>query len=550
MTRYQSHTFEIPQETITIAQAAYPHGNVYMLLRDKLGPLFDDVEFAELFSWQGQSGMSPGLLAMVTVMQYMEGLTDRQTADAVRGRIDWKYALGLAMTDSGFDYSILSGFRGRLLDGGKEAVLFNNILDKLHAHNLLSGKKQQRTDSTHVLAAVRNLNRLACVGETLRRVLDDLARVAPKWLLKQVTPDWFDRYSARFEIYRLPEQKAKQETLQLQIGQDGAALLDTIYSSDAPNWLRELPSVEIMCRIWLQQYYVEDGTLKWREQNNLPPFKKLIISPDDIEARNRTKRDTNWSGYAVHLTETHAENAPHIITHVETTPATTADAEMTGIIHRALADKSLLPDEHLVDTAYVSIDHLLESQREYQINLFGPMGGGGSWQAKAGKGFDVSRFTVDWEKRTLTCPEGQVSQNWHQRHEKYGHAYWEIRFEPAACRICPHLSECTRSKRGVRTVCIRPQVEYETLKTVRERQTTQSFKDKYKKRAGIEGTISQGVRTFGLRRSRYIGLAKTRLQHLVTAAAMNLTRVVAWWRNGEAGLPPYGSPFAKLALIA
>jgi transposase len=296
----------------------------------------------------------------------------------------------------------------------------------------------------------------------------------------------------------------------------------------------------------MQQYYVEAGELKWRDKNNLPPFKALILSPDDIDARNRTKRETNWSGYAVHLTETYAEGAPHIITNVETTPATTADVEMTGIIHQALADKGLLPDEHLVDTAYVSVDHLLQSQRD-NIDLIGPVAGGGSWQEKTGQGFDVSYFVVDWEKRTLTCPQGKVSRNWHLRREKYGHDYWEMRFNPADCQACPHLRDCTRSKRGVRSVSIRPQSEYETLQSARDRQHTKEFKDTYKKRAGIEGTISQGCRAFALRRSRYLGLAKTCLQHLAIGAAMNLTRVASWWQNGETILPPYRSPFAKLA---
>lgn len=163
--------------------------------------------------------------------------------------------------------------------------------------------------------------------------------------------------------------------MQLQIGRDGAYLLDAVYSNDAPRWVHELPSVGGMCRIWIQQYYVEAGQLKWRNHNNLPPFKKLIVSPDDIDVRSRTKRETNWSGYTVHLTETYAEDAPHIITHIETTPATTADVEMTGVIHEALAAKDLLPDEHLVDTAYVSVDHLLESRRD-NIDLIGPASGG------------------------------------------------------------------------------------------------------------------------------------------------------------------------------
>jgi transposase len=548
MSLYQPHDFEIPEETRRVAQAAFPKGNVYMTMRDKLGPLFNDADFAALFDWRGQSGVSPALLAMVTLMQYMEGLTDRQAAESTRSRIDWKYNLGLLLTYSGFDYSILSPFRDRLLEGSQEALLFDQVLERLNDQGLLKGSRQQRTDSTHVLAAIRRLNRLECVGESLRRLLDDLARVAPDWLLTQVTPDWFDRYGARFEAYRLPEKQAEREALQAQIGQDGSYLLTAIYSDQAPGWLRELPAVEVMRRVWIQQYYVEEGQIKWRDDKNLPPHKLLIISPDDIEARNRTKRETNWNGYAVHLTETCAANTLNLITHVETTPATTADIEVTDTIHQALIAKKLRPEEHFVDSAYVAVDQLLHSQQD-QIDLIGPISGGGSWQAKSGQGFDVSCFVVDWESHTVTCPQGKTSQTWHSRREKYGHEYIEFRFSPSDCRACAHRPECTKSKRGVRTIHLRPQVEYEMIQTARTRQETQEFKTKYKKRAGIEGTISQGTRAFDLRRSRYLGLAKTRLQHLATAAAMNLTRVVSWFMTKKLRTLPYCSPFAALAPI-
>ena len=220
---------------------------------------------------------------------------------------------------------------------------------------------------------------------------------------------------------------------------------------------------------------------------------------------------------------------------------------MTGLIHQSLAAKDLLPDEHLVDTAYISVDHLLTSQHDHNIDLIGPVGGGGSWQAKANKGFDVSCFAVDWESQTVTCPAGNLSQTWQPRQEKHGHHYFEIRFNPADCQPCPHLSDCTRSKRGVRVVSLRPQAEYETLKAARDRQKTAPFKVKYKKRAGIEGTISQGTRAFDLRRSRSIGLTKTHLQHLATAAAMNLTRITAWLMDGQPTSPGRISPFAALA---
>lgn len=548
MSLYQPHNFEIPEETRRVAQAAFPKGNVYMTMRDNLGPLFNDADFAALFDWRGQSGVSPALLAMVTLLQFMEGLTDRQAAESTRSRIDWKYNLGLLLTYAGFDYSILSPFRDRLLAGSQEALLFDQVLERLNDQGLLKGSRQQRTDSTHVLAAIRTLNRLECVGETLRRLLDDLARVAPEWLLAHVSPDWFDRYGARFEAYRLPEKQAEREALQAQIGRDGSHLLTAIYGDRAPGWLREIPTVEVTRQVWIQQYYMQDGQIKWRDDQNLPPHKRLIISPDDLDARNRTKRETNWNGYAVHLTETCAPDTLNLITNVETTPATTADIEVTDTIHEALIAKNLRPDDHFVDTAYVAVDQLLHSQRE-QIDLIGPIPGGSSWQAKAGQGFDVSCFAVDWETHTVTCPAGKTSQSCHPHREKYGHAYIQFRFNPTDCQACAHRPACTKSKRGARVISLRPQVEYEALQAARNRQQTQEFKTKYKKRAGIEGTISQGTRAFDLRRSRYLGLAKTHLQHLATAAAMNLTRVVTWFMAKKPKGLPYRSPFAALAPV-
>ncbi len=541
------HSFDIPEETVRVARAAFPNGTPCMTLRDELGSLFSDADFASLFSAQGQAGESPAILALVTVLQHMEGLTDRQAAEAVRGRIDWKYLLGLPLTDTGFHYSILSPFRERLLAGGQEALLLDRILERLKARGLLHDKRQQRTDSTHVLAGVRTLNRLECVGETLRRVLDDLARLAPEWLQAQITPDWFERYGRRVEMYRLPKDKTQQAALQQQIGQDGVQLFQALQQPDTPVWLRTLPTVEVLRQVWLQQYCTEDGQIRWREAHELPPHKWLIVSPDDLEARNCTKRETNWTGYMVHLTETCGATSPHFITHVETTPATTTDDAVVATIHQDLAAKDLLPAEHLVDAGYTAVDNLRAAEQHYHIDLLGPVSGGGSWQAVAGQGFDVSCFAIDWEQHVVTCPQGRSSQSWHVRQEKYGHEYVAVRFSPTDCGACAQRAACTRSQRGVRSVTFKPQAEYETLQAARARQETEIFKQQYKKRAGVEGTLSQGTRAFGLRRCRYLGLAKTRLQHLATAAAMNLTRLVQWLEDEAQPAKTYCSPFAALA---
>jgi transposase len=143
-------------------------------------------------------------------MQYLEDLSDRQAADAVRSRIDWKYFLGLALDDPGFDYSVLSEFRQRLLEGKAEAVLLEKWLDRCEELGLLKGKKKQRTDSTYIIAAVRALSLLELVGEAMRRVLDEAAQIAPDWLRTHMKPEWITRYGRRFDGYPLSIGKAKR----------------------------------------------------------------------------------------------------------------------------------------------------------------------------------------------------------------------------------------------------------------------------------------------------------------------------------------------------
>ena len=382
----------------------------------------------------------------------------------------------------------------------------------------------------------------------MRKTLNDIATVAPEWLLGQVTPDWFDLYGPRFDSYRLPKTKSELADLQLRIGHDGHHLLGAIYSPDAPDYLAEIPSVQIMRQVWIQQYYYHNGQLKWRSRQQLPPNKLLIESPYDTDARNRTKRRTNWTGYTVHLTETCDPQMPLIITSVSTTPATTTDGEMTSVIHEQLADKECLPNVHFVDSAYTTADNLADAA-ELDVDLCGPVAGDPSWQARAKQGFDIPHFEIDFANKTATCPNGTFSRSWREGHNRHGNEEIRIAFSGPECLSCLDRPKCTRSQKEPRILTIRPQQEHEALQAARLRQNTKEFKAAYKMRAGAESVISWGVRIFGLRRSRYIGLAKTRLQHLITATAMNLTRAVTWL----AGTPrrkTYIPPFARLAPVA
>lgn len=187
--------YSVPEQTARIARAAFPKGSPYLAMRDQLGTLFADEQFADLFPPQGQPAEAPWRLALATVLQFAEGLSDRQAAEAVRSRIDWKYALGLELEDKGFDFSVLSEFRARLLHNGAEQRLFERLLTLGRERGWIKIRGKQRTDSTHVVAAVRALNRLECVGETLRDVLNTLAESAPDWLGAHLPSEWIDRYA-------------------------------------------------------------------------------------------------------------------------------------------------------------------------------------------------------------------------------------------------------------------------------------------------------------------------------------------------------------------
>lgn len=296
----------IPEQTEQVARAAFPKGNPYLAMRDAMGPIYTNPDFAHLFPKEGQLAEAAANLALATVMQFAEGLSDEQAATAVRGRLDWKYALALELTDPGFDGSVLSEFRTRLITGNAELLLFETMLTLFRAQGFITVRGRQRTDSTHVLAAIHVLNRLECVGETLRHALNVLGTAAPDWLRAWVPPTWFDTDSRPFSEYRLPEGKDARYALAAQVGADGREVLTRLFAPSAPAWLREVPAVQVLRQVWVQQFYAvaPDAPMRWRKAEDLPPAPLLISSPYDPEARYSKKRETEWVGYKVQVTET------------------------------------------------------------------------------------------------------------------------------------------------------------------------------------------------------------------------------------------------------
>ncbi len=538
----------IPAETARITRAAFPKGHPYLAAADALGEVCTDDAFTALFPRRGQPALAPWRLALATILQFAEGLSDRQAADAVRARLDWKYVLRLDLDDVGFDASVLCEFRGRLLAGEAEWLLFEALLAWARARQLLKARGQQRTDSTHVLAAVRALNRVEVVGETLRHALDALAVAAPDWLRTLCRPEWAERYAHRIEDAHLPKGQAAREAFATTVGGDGHALLAAVRAPEAPVWLCEIPAVEILRRVWVQQFRLEEGAVRWRAVDDIPPASVFIGSPDDEDAHYARKYTTSWIGYTIHLTEACDGDAPRLITHVETTTAPVVDAAATPAVHQALQGRDLLPAVHLVDSAYLDAPNILASQQDYGVALRGPARPDYQWQARAWNGFALTDFHLDWEDERATCPAGHTSISWRQRPDPAGRDLIWVKFSSKDCGPCSSRPACCRAqgRSPRRTLCLRPRAQFEALQSARQRESTRNnFGETYARRAGIEGTLARGIRRCRLRRTRYRGQPKVHLGHILTATGLNFLRLGEWFADTPRR-HSRRSPFARL----
>ncbi len=540
------------QEIVVAVRAMYARRRAPLpvQVRDQLGELFADAQFAGAFGVRGKPGWSPGRLALVTVLQMAEALSDRQAAEAVGDKLSWKYALGLGLEDPGFDASVLSEFRTRVVQHGLEERVLDLLLVALKDKGLVRAGGRQRTDSTHVVAAVRDLNRLELAGESVRACVEALAVAAPGWLAATFdVSGWGRRYGRRIDSWRLPTSQVKRAELAVAYGQDGFALLAAVYSAAAPGWLRELPAVEVLRVVLLQNYtrtITSDGreVVRRRETDTdgLPPGRLRLTSPYDTDARWGVKRDTFWNGYEVHLSETcdqpevggdadtadaaagqqgqapPAGELPNLITGVATTDATVADQAMTEPIHRQLAGRGLLPGEHYVDSGYPSAELIVGARATFGIALITPVLQDTSPQARAGAGFDRAAFHIDWDAQQVRCPQGHPSASWSACTQRGTQAV-VVKFPAPLCQACPVRHQCTTTSRGGRQLTFRPRQVQQALDNARAQQKTKHWQTKYALRAGVEGTIHQAVAVTDMRHARYRGLEKVHLQHVYSAAA-------------------------------
>jgi hypothetical protein len=507
-----------------------------MRVRDALGPLFTDADFtggplAGMFPDLGQPGLSAALLLMVMILQFRHNLSDRQAAEALADRISWKYALSRELEDTGFHYSVLSEFRSRLAGDGRADAVLDLMLERLKEAGLVKAGGRTRTDSSHVIACVRRLNRIETCGESLRAALEEIAGISPGFVVPLLKEGWDQRYGRKVETSRLlGRANASAQSLAEQIGTDGQEVLDAIDADRAVAWMNRLPKVMILRTVWDQQYeHTRGGRLHLKEAGELAPSAERIHSPHDPEARYSTKTapngeaDLEWVGTKAHLTETCDPDTPNLITDVHTTAATDPDVTATTAIQDKLIARGLAPDQHLMDAGYPSAANFAASAAR-GITLVAPVITKTGRNAKKNT-FTPADFTIDWEGGQARCPAGAVSRSMHPD----GRGLVTFRFRTRDCRPCPLRERCTRTidPDRARSITIHPGPIHQARMNAHHAQQGEDWAKIYNIRAGVEGTISQAVRGPDLRHSRYRGLAKAHVQNVLTAMALNLTRLGA-----------------------
>lgn len=513
----------VPPETAMAARSCFKRRpNIYVQFADTFGELFDFSDFSEAYSQRGQSAAHPVRLLLLLMVAYLEGLSDRQVAEALTCRIDLKYLLALPLDHPGYDFSVLSEMRRRLLEGNLEALLLEKILQFAEERGLLSSSRQ-RTDSTTILAAARRLSRLELVIETLTHTLDVLSSVSPK-LVSSVARG-FEQLRA-YEVsgfqFRLPKKETEQVKLAESVGRDGMRLLNAIDQSPQAEFLNEVDAVKTLRIVWTQQFSdpSDSDSLRYKKQDELAPSAEQIGSPYDLDARFTSKRNETKFGFSVHVTETCEPGAPRLITNILTTPATTSDSKSIEKIQMDLRAAGRQPVEHFVDAGYTKASLMLRALEQHGIEVVGPIRGGNSWQSQIDTGLDSSNFSIDWDTQSVTCPNGKTSVSWRPR--KRGSV--NVRFSASDCLQCPFQTECTKSANG-RTLELQPQSLRAFITSQRNYQQTEEFQKRYASRAGVEGTVRQ-VKAPDAGRARYMGLEKTDLQFKLLAAGLNAVRIL------------------------
>ena len=545
MTLHIRDLAEMPAAIAAVGQTLLPESNPYRVIGDHLADVLDDAHFAALYETTGRAALSPSLLALVTLFQFMENIPDREAAEQVVVRLDWKYALHLPVTYAGFDFSCLCYFRRRLLEHAQERLVFEEVLGKVQALGFLKKRGKQRTDSLAVLGAVRQLSALETVTATLRLAVRARAQAAPDWVARGLPASFVEAYAHSRSDYRL---RAEERAAALQqVGQEGVWLLERL-DATAPVALRDREAIQVLRTVWDQRYERVEGRVQVRAKT--VDCTELIVTPHDPGVRAAEKRGMKWRGDKVHVTETAEADAPNFLTDVTTAAAPSVDSAALPLIRQRLAERALPPGEQYVDAGYVSGPQLAQSQ-DAGIDLVGP-----ALPDTTSNQLKIADFTIDRAAKRAICPQGHTAVKWGVSIAPDGRpsVHIQIQFAAAVCAACPLRPQCTTGTSGR---SLRLSAHYELVAARRREAQTEEFRERMRARPAIEATLSELVRKHGLRRHRYRGEAKRHFENLLKGAACNLKRLVRalvarWEREAAASALAVGrgSSVAALPLAA
>jgi len=492
----------------------------YRLFREKIFPqllaLRGQLE-ALYCENNGRPAIDPVLLCGVTLLQFMEKVSDRRAAEQVAYHLGWKYALDLELPYEGFHPTVLVYFRDRLEEHQAERVMFDGIVDLLIELGLIKRAGKQRIDSTHILGYVKEMSRLECAVETLRLALEELAGV-----VGGKRPDFWERLWTLYvqsEVgWRLSQ--AERDSRFRQCGQDMQELLEWIDKSDAK--LSEIESIKLLRRVFGEQFEVVEGSLQSRRTSP----SRSVHNPHDPDAHYADKGSKQWIGYKVHVVESvdpeqpakvKAEPGEHFITEIITTEA--AENEKTGLAEALKWQQQhheIKPAAIYADAGYVTESTLAQAEGN-AMELLGPT------RPDPHKGpYNADGFTVDVENQRAVCPQGKTSTQCSHIKDRYmGSEYY--RFEwGSQCDSCPVQQQCTRAKSGRRILVVG--LRHDLVEQRRKEMKQAEFSRSMYPRNGIEGTHSELVRGHGLRQTKYRGLSRVSLSHYFMAAACNVKR--------------------------
>ena len=495
--------------------------NRYRLFREKILPKLSSLRsrLESLYcESNGRPAIDPVLLCGVTLLQFMEKVTDRRAAEQVVYHLGWKYALDMELPYEGFHPTVLVYFRDRLEEQKAERVIFDGVVELLIELGLVKRAGKQRIDSTHILGYVKEMSRLECAVETVRLALEELSGV----VVVGKRPEFWERLWALYvqsEVgWRLS--KAERDSRYRQCGQDIKELLEWIDKGDSK--LGEIESVKLLRRVFEEQFEVVDGAVQSRRTRP----SRAVQNPHDPDAHYADKGTKQWIGYKVHVVESvdpkepakiKAEPGEHFITEVVTTEA--AQDEMAGLaegLKRQQEHHEIRPEAMYADGGYVTESTLWQAESA-TMELLGPT------RPDPHKGpYNADGFIVDVENRRAVCPQGKTSTQCSRIKDNYmGTEYYRLEWA-SQCDSCPVQKQCTRSKSGRRMLVVG--LRHDLVQKRREQMRAENFSRSMHPRNGIEGTHSELVRGHGLRRTKYRGFNRVALSHYFMGAACNVKR--------------------------